>query len=247
MLFKLGSLKNNTKGKVEVIIERIKNGDEFLRAEFIKDNILYIIKLISNILGIYIDDKNSEEFSIGLSAFNEAIDGYNPDRNDDFFRYSNMVIKHRIIDYLRKNKKHNNVMPFSHIEGSPEFSSDIFISKHNQFEKIEIREELESFEMKMMEFEISLSSLVEDSPKHQDSRLLSIKIARIIAQNDDLYSKMIRKKCIPLSDVLNQIKVNKKTIVRNRKFIIAVCLILRSDLEDLKSFIVNIERREKYE
>lgn len=38
-----------------------------------------------------------------------------------------------------------------------------------------------------------------------------------------------------------------KTIVRNRKFIIAVSLILRSNLDDLKEMVTHTERRQQYE
>jgi len=35
-----------------------------------------------------VDDRNSEEFSIGLAAFNEAIDRYDADKNGNFYTYS---------------------------------------------------------------------------------------------------------------------------------------------------------------
>jgi RNA polymerase sigma factor len=233
--------KNNS---VSSIIEKIKAGDENLKEQFIKDNVIYITKLVSNILGVYVDDKNSEEFSIGLSAFNEAIDKYDAKRSGDFFKYSYMVIKNRIIDNVRKNKKHANILLFSTIENNPDFCEKYMIANsQNQFEKIEIQEELQLFEQYLKEYEIYLGDLVSCSPKHQDSKLFSIKIARVIAENEELFSKMTKKKCIPLSDLLRQFKVNKKTVVRNRKFIIAVTLILRSNLDDLKAFILNSERR----
>ena len=81
------------------IIKKIQKGDLQLKEEFIKDNLTYILRSVSNALGTVVDDKNSEEFSVGLSAFNEAIDRYDPLKNDNFFQYSFMVIKSRLIDY----------------------------------------------------------------------------------------------------------------------------------------------------
>ncbi len=246
-MFGFGFYKKEDKSSTAFVLEKIQAGDKNLKEEFIKDNILYITKMVSNILGVYIDDKNCEEFSVALSAFNEAIDGYNSKRNSDFYKYSYMVIKHRIIDNIRKNKRHSNNLLFSSIEESSDFGEEFLISNsQNQFEKIEVREELELFEHYLKDFEISLGDLVTTSPKHSDSRLLCISIARVIAEDQQLFEKMIRKKCIPLSDLLKQIKVDKKTVVRNRKFIIAVCLILKSNLDDLKAFIVSTERRGKY-
>lgn len=56
------------------ILKSIQNGDSRLKEEFINDYKLFIIKTVSNVLGYYIDDKNNEEYSVGLQAFNEAID-----------------------------------------------------------------------------------------------------------------------------------------------------------------------------
>ena len=161
------------------------------------------------------DNKNSEEFSIGLLAFNEAIDNYDYKRNGDFYKYSYIVIKHRIIDNIRKNKKHQNNLLFSSIEDDHDLRNRYMVSNsHYQFEKIELAEEIGLFEKCLSDYEISLGDLVSSSPKHRDSRMLSIKIAMVLAEDEELYKKMIRKKCIPLSDLLKKIQVSKKTIVR---------------------------------
>jgi len=229
------------------IIKKIQKGDLQLKEEFIKDNLTYILRSVSNALGTVVDDKNSEEFSVGLSAFNEAIDRYDPLKNDNFFQYSFMVIKSRLIDYIRSNSKHNKVLPFSYIEESVHFEGKFLTSDTSrQFENIEVRQELETFE-RNLQFGISLKDLVISSPKHKDSRLLLIKIAKIIAGNNDMYKKLIVKGYVPLKDLLNYIKVNRKTIQRNRKFIIAVTLILRSNLYDLKEYILGFEKEGKYE
>ena len=248
-MFKFGfqNKENRTlNATMAYVLERIKEGDIKLKEQFIKDNIPYITKMVASLSGIYVDDKNSEEYSIGLSAFNEAIDNYDPNRNGDFFKYSNIVIKHRLIDYIRKNKRHLKVLPFSYLEEYIHVDDRCLMSdSHYQFEKIEVKEELILFEKSLGAFQISLDDLVISSPKHKDSRILCIRIARILSENDDMFVKLIKKKCIPLSDLLKHVSVSSKTVQRNRKFIIAVSLILRSNLEDLKNIVKSFERRGK--
>lgn len=237
--------KKNDTGSTALVLKKIQSGDTKLKEEFIKDNVPYIIRTISNILGIVVDDRNSEEFSIGLAAFNEAIDRYDADKNGNFYTYSFVVIKSRLYDFIRRNRKHNNVLPFSYIEESTRVDERLLMSDASgQFEKIEVRQELVSFEKSLKEFGISLEDLVLSSPKHKDSRLLLIKIARIIADDDNMFRKLVEKKYIPMKEVLSRIKVNHKTIQRNRKFIIAVSLILRSNLYDLKEYVQGFEREE---
>ena len=230
------------------IIKKIQGGDIDLREKFIGDNISYVIRTVSNILGRVVDNKNSEEYSVGLSAFNEAIDRYDLKRNDSFHQYSFLVIKSRLIDYIRKNHKHSRVLPFSHVEETVRLE-DRFLAcdLSRQFESIEIRQGLISFETNLKQFGITLNDLVLSSPKHKDSRILLIRIAKIIADNDEMFEILTLKKYIPVKELLKNIKVNKKTIQRNRKFIIAVSLILRSNLYDLKEYIWGFEKEGKYE
>jgi RNA polymerase sigma factor len=80
----------------------IKEGDKLLREEFLSRYTPFMLKIAANAVGKYIDVKNSDEFSIVLSAFNEAIDSYDLTRNYNFLLFSEHVIKRRLIDYMRK-------------------------------------------------------------------------------------------------------------------------------------------------
>ncbi len=236
--------KIETTDAITEIISRIRTGEKELKEHLIRENIPYIVRVVSNIVGSYIDDRNSEEYSVGLTAFNEAIDTYDEKRNRSFFKYSKMVIRHRVIDIIRKNKHHNSVILFSTLDNDCDFYySSSTSNTNNQFEKIELKEEVMSFEKSLNEYGISVKDLISSSPKHIDSRVQCIEIARIIAENENLFFDLNRKKCIPISRLLKVVKVSQKTIVRNRKFIIAISLILRSNLDDLKTIVSGIERR----
>ncbi len=230
------------------IIKNIKNGDIDLRNKFINDYNPFIIKVVSKATGMYVDLENSEEYSIGLLAFNEAIDCFNESKNAGFLSFAETVIKRRIIDYKRRNSKNSRVFPLSFFErqdeeGSTSFEEKFFIvDASSQFENIETKEELESFIKKLGSFGIELKDLVTSAPKHMDSRRLAIKIARVLAENKELSEKLDRKKTIPMVDLMKLVDVNHKTIERNRKFIISVYIILGSKLETLKGYVQNIEK-----
>jgi len=225
------------------IIVKIKNGDNELKEKFIEKYKPYLLKTISSTLGRFVDPESSEEYSVGLMAFNEAIDGFDPDKNTSFTNYCNLVVNHRIIDYIRKKNKDKNVIPFSYFEEKNDFEEKYLISdSHYQYENIEVKEEVLLFEKQLKQFGITLEDLVVHSPKHKDSRELYISIARILAENEELYNKMIQKRCIPLSELMSFVNVHRKTIERNRKFIIAVSLVLRSGLEEIKQFFRKTER-----
>lgn len=241
-------LKNNESpiNSINHAISRIKKGDIGLKEELIKKYKPYLLKAVSSTIGKYVNSENSEEYSIGLMAFNEAIDKFDLDRNGNFFSYCNIVINHRIIDHIRKNKKENKVIPFSYFEEKSEFEEKYLVSdSHYQYESIEIREEILIFEDKLKEFGITLEELVEKSPKHKDSRELYISIAKILSSNEGLFNKLIRRKRIPILELMEFVNVSRKTIERNRKYIIAVTLVLRSSLDEIKQYFGKSTRKEE--
>jgi RNA polymerase sigma factor len=235
---KLKKWENKPPGdSINHTIEKIKNGDSVLKERFINKYKPFIKKTISSTLGKYIDSEGSEEYSVGLIAFNEAIDNFDSKKNSNFFKYSNIVINHRIIDYIRKDRRTNNAIPFSYLENTDGFEEKYLVSdSHYQYDKIEVKEELLLLEKKLKKFNITLNDLVLNAPKHQDSRDMCIGIARVLAGKKNLYEKMLRKKRIPLTELMSLVDVNRKTVERNRKYIIAVSLVLQSGLEEIKEF-----------
>lgn len=219
-----GDTFNNT-------LKSIKGGDKVLRNEFISSYIPFILKATSKTVGKFIDVKNSDEYSIALSAFNESIDSYDFDKNYNFFLFSEQVIKRRLIDYSRKSSRQKEY-PFSYFEEDYDFNEEPYLnSSYFQMEEIESRESIMDFSNKLREYDITLMDLTRSIPKHKDSRRLCIKIARTLAEDDKLYEKLKKNKSIPRNDLKKHIGVHNKTIGNNRKYIIAICLIIRGDLQ----------------
>lgn len=229
-------------------VKKIKQGDKLLKENFIKDYKPFILKVVSKTAGRFIDMESSEEFSVGLMAFNEAIECFDEDKNSSFLKFAETVIKRRVIDYFRSNNKHSKVYPFTHFGSDKETGFGSFeerylkVEESTLFENIETREEIEVFIKKLSDFGISLQDLVENSPKHIDSKKLAIEIARTIAENIEISDKLEKTKKIPMKELMQLVNVNHKTIERNRKFIIAVYFILSSELEVMKGYVDNIEK-----
>ena len=227
------------------LIIKINHGDQELRNEFICQYRPFIVKTVSAFLGHrYVDVDNSEEFSIGLMAFDEAISCYNASKNRNFFDFARQVIKRRIINYWVTNQKQKaNECPFTYFQKEdPEFLDKIPDQTAYFIQNYETRDEILLFKERLADFGITIKDLVVCSPKHKDSRLFGIGIAKIISDNEDLFTRMMADKTLPILSLLKMVNVNRRTLERNRKFIIAICLILRSDLEILKCYVHQILR-----
>ncbi|MFZ5986982.1 MAG: RNA polymerase sigma-I factor [Bacillota bacterium] len=226
-------------------IMQIKQGNEQLKNRFIEDYKPFIIKCVSKFTGKFVELENSEEFSIGLLAFNEAIDCFDESKNRSFISFAAQVINRRLINYKVSNKKNNVVYPFTYLENDDKQdieTLDIDFNAADLLGRFEVKEEIDSFKQRLAEFGITIYDLVKCSPKHKDAISSCIKIARVIADNSVLYNKLYEKKTMPMSELSKLVNVSQRTIERNRKFIIAACLIIKSDLDIVKGYLKNAEK-----
>jgi len=83
--------------------------DELKRNQFITDYVPFILKTVSDQLKRYVETENSEEYSVGLLGFNEAIDKYESSKGS-FLSFAKLVIQSRIKDLIIKNKSLENVV-----------------------------------------------------------------------------------------------------------------------------------------
>lgn len=229
--------KDRTDNTFILTLQNIKGGNKVLRNEFISNYIPFILKVTSKTLGKFIDVQNSDEYSVAMSAFNEAIDSYDFSKNYNFFLFSEQVIKRRLIDFSRKNSRLREY-PFSYFEDNYDFNEEPYLnSSYFSMEDIESREAIEDFINKLKEFDITMMDLTQNIPKHRDSRKLCIRIAKALAEDDRLFQKLKKNKSIPRNELKSQIGVHNKTIGNNRKYIIALCLIMRGDLQISQKYL----------
>ncbi len=79
-----------------------------------------------------------------------------------------------------------------------------------------------------------------NSPKHSDSRKSAIKTAKMLVDNQELKTLLLEKKRLPIKQLEAMVDVSRKTIERNRKYIIAIALILLSDYVYMKDYIKGV-------
>src|SRR4051794_2466364 len=88
------------KGSLEDKVLLIQQGELTLQNELIHSYKPFIAKTVSSVCKRYIHESD-DEFSIGLIAFNEAIQKYNPEKGSSLISFSEVLIKRRVIDYIR--------------------------------------------------------------------------------------------------------------------------------------------------
>jgi len=241
MLF-ISTIINYTGETATRIVERIKNGDKQLKEKFIEDYIPFILKVISSFYSSKIlDIKNSDEYSIGLMAFDEAIEKFDITKGKGFLGYAQMVIKSRMIDYFRHISSINkNEIPFSSFKAddNSDFEEKVYMSSNESDPAgYEIIYELNHFSKQLQYFNLNIKNLPKYMPKHKDSKQMCKKIARTIIENKEIYTILKTKKYFKMNELSKIIDVHPKTVERNREFIICLCLIYENDYVNFKSYL----------
>ncbi|MCD8510678.1 MAG: hypothetical protein LRY73_12945 [Bacillus sp. (in: Bacteria)] len=86
-------------------------------------------------------------------------------------------------------------------------------------------------------FGITLSEVTEQSPKHQDARENMLGIAKTIVEDMELKKFLVEKKRLPMKALSDNITMSRKTIERNRKYIITLCIVLMEDYRYLQEYL----------
>ena len=229
------------------LILQAKAGDEAARNELIRAYTPFVLKVASRVCGRYLHAGQDEEISIGLLAFNEAIDRFDASRGTHFIAFAETVIKRRLIDHFRKQSAARVAVPFSDLEtedeeGHPLNQADVqaALDRHAlAVEAWERRQEILRLEQELAQFGIRFRDLVEHCPKHKDARERAIEVARRLATVPAYREALLKNRTLPLRELAADplVQASRKTLERQRKYIVAVALILMGDYAYLREYI----------
>ncbi|WP_342048700.1 RNA polymerase sigma-I factor [Bacillus sp. OTU530] len=220
----------------EEIVTRLQAGEGDKEA-FLAQYQPFVRKVVSNVCKRYITEQD-DEYSIGLFAFHQAIEKYSYEKGKSFFAFAELLIKRDVIDYIRKEVRHNLV--FLKEEQEEENLIDMQGSLSEYLKEIENesrKEEIFHFQKVLDEFHISFSDLVRNSPKHHDTREHVIEISQIVVQDEQMLHELFQKKRVPLKQLESRVRVSRKTLERHRKYIIAMCIIFSNEYTYIKEYI----------
>ncbi|MFC4386774.1 RNA polymerase sigma-I factor [Gracilibacillus marinus] len=235
----------DTEYTLEDQIERIQRGDRRLENEIIKAYHPYIAKCVADVCKRYIQ-RNDDEFSIGLMAFHEAIQLYSKDKGASFLTFAQLIIKRRLIDFIRKEQRQPSVQSLDFNENEELVESPLEFSEAKKIHQLKEeswyrKQEIMELSEQLRQYKISFQELTEISPKHKDARESAIEVAKKLVADEELRGYVLEKKRIPIKKLLKIVTVSKKTLERNRKFILTIFIILTGDYVFLREYLEGVD------
>ncbi|WP_422123689.1 RNA polymerase sigma-I factor [Planococcus sp. X10-3] len=237
-----GYLSRDDKKDAETLALLAQSGDTQAMDHLLLSYAPFMKKTAGQVCKRFIHDQD-EEFSIAMSAFHEAIEEFNEGKNASFLTFAHMVIRRRIIDFIRKESRRNDFAHDFHGLAEDENARsgiDATVSVRDYTEQQQAsarREEIGDYEKMLANFDLTFQDLVKASPSHEDARITAVQIAQLVTETEEYWDYLQEKKKLPVKEIEKLVEVSRKTIERNRKYIIAVALLLKSDLHYLKDYL----------
>ncbi|WLV25485.1 RNA polymerase sigma-I factor [Aciduricibacillus chroicocephali] len=229
---------------LEEMIRAAQEGDAYVLNHLLTSYQPFVAKSVSEVCKRYIDPKRDDEFSIGLSAFNEAISSYVPERGN-FFSFAKLVIKRKVIDYIRYSQKGVTAVSLDETYDEEQMENPLEAAavKENYDKEQDAwfrKQEIIEFAKQLNQYKLTLTELAESSPKHRDARDSAVATAKILYRDEALRDHVKRKHKLPIKELAKLVDVSKKTLERNRKFILAIFIVLDGDFVYLQEYLKGI-------
>lgn len=232
------------KGNLEEKVELAQEGNQEVRNLLIQQSTTFMSQVASKVCKRYIDPAEDDEFSVAMAAFDEAIMQFSKEKGSSFLSFADLVIRRRVIDYIRKQARHQGQLSLEYPGEKEEESSLSSLEVVISLQQYEIdheaslrREEILHYKEQLKEYNIDLMQLPERSPKHTDARQNAVQIARMLVNNTHLRSLFLEKRKLPINELMKHVTVSRKTIERHRMYIVAIALLLIEDYQCLQRYV----------
>lgn len=205
------------------------------REDLLREWIPLVLRTASQVTGRFVRVGRDEEVSIGLMALNEAVDRFDPSRGTRWISFAEMVIRRRIIDFLRRQQHRRAVeVPISDLEAEDDESGVFCPAEDRAAVRLwqaseaqdSLREECARYAARLQCYGISLSHLAARAPKHADARQRALQIASIVAADPLLLERLCKRRELHISGLRSRVPCCRKTLERHRQYIIAATVLM---------------------
>lgn len=190
--------------------------------------------------------EQDDEVSIAMFAFHEAVKGYQKEKGA-FLSYASMRIKARLIDFHRKEIRNDKHLSFDAIEGD---ESGVFCTSEADAYELSFtaREEIREFCAALARYNLTLNDIAENCPRQERTRKGCYSALNYARKETSVMDTFLRSGRIPLKQMAEGAKVERKTLERHRKYMAALLLAFTNGFEIIRSHLRQMmpeERREE--
>lgn len=175
--------------------------------------------------------RNDDEWSIALGAFTSAVSSYNPDKGH-FYPFAELVIKHRVLDYVDSNAHY--------CHGMPAVPEKVAYSQDDS-----LRWEIGALGIRLSFYGIAFAELASCSPRTSKTRRRVAVAVAAILRNPILLLEMQTTRVLPIVAITELTDLPRKFLERHRKYIIVAAEIFDGGYDVLTEYMQYIREEIK--
>ena len=188
--------------------------------------------------------EQDDEYSIALIAFHEAILGYERERGA-FLGYASMLIKSRIIDYQRREARHQGQVSIYAESGEDDRTilDEMADGRDHYEEAVNLeatKQEIAELSAVMARFGVSFSDVADHSPRQERTLEACTRAVRWAAGDKLLLEELLRTGKLPMARLVQGSGAERKTLERHRKYILAMLLIQTNGYEIIRGHLKHV-------
>lgn len=189
-------------------------------------------------------NSSDDELSIAMFAFYESIKNYSRLRGS-FLKFASLQIKNRLIDNFRKEKRSKGLISLDQPdEDDKNELIDTISDEHDEYAESELREatqqEIAELSAQMTDFGVSMTDVADNSPRQRRTLEICNKAVRYARNNPEILADFLRTKKVPISRLAEGADVERKSLERHRRYLVAVLLICTNGYEIMRGHIMQV-------
>lgn len=192
------------------------------------------------------EDGHEDELSIAMFAFYQAMLSYQRLKGP-FLAYAARTIRHRLIDEWRKQSRHSPVISLHQSQDPEEEDTPLLdqlpdpqadMACHHS--RMASQEEIGEFAQQLETFGITFSQVADNCPKQDRTLQACHQVLAYARSNPHLLEQLVQSKRLPLAELAQGAKVERKTLERHRKYLVAILLAFTNGYEIIRGHLCHI-------
>ena len=193
--------------------------------DLIRDYFPFIKSETAKTIGRIPVEGKDDELSIALMGFHEAIESYNREKGA-FLSFASLVIKRRIIDFLRHENQFRQHVSLEDVMNDEERYNINHISEEDEVADREtLKWEIKQLTDDLRNFGITFSDVAKNSPKYEKSVKDCRKAVNYLTDNPEIMRVLFETGKLPIKQIAGETLVKRKTLEKHRKYLVTVSVI----------------------
>ncbi len=192
--------------------------------------------------------ESDDELSIAMFAFYEAAMAYQNGRGS-FLKLAATAIRNRIIDHSRKQVRHQGHLSLDTPESEDAQPLGHQVADHRadlslHQERTDAQAEIAHYTQQLAQFDLCLTDIAENCPKQERTMAACMEVLDYARRSPGLLQQLLSTKKLPIRQLADGAGVDKKTMERHRKYLVAILLAYTNGFEIIRGHLQLIKRKE---